>query len=99
MFNYSYKYIQLINAMGIIYTTPVDLSFNGIVERANTGDAMGNPLNALAWLANLLAEQGRPLKKGNIVMSGSTLATKFLARDDHAIYNVDGVGSVEVQID
>ena len=80
-------------------STPVDLLFNGIVERANTGDAMGNPLNALAWLANLLAEQGRPLKKGNIVMSGSTLATKFLTRGDHAIYNVDGVGSVEVQID
>ena len=80
-------------------STPVDLLFNGIVERANTGDAMGNPLNALAWLANLLAEQGRSLKKGNIVMSGSTLATKFLTRGDHAIYNVDGVGSVEVQID
>ena len=51
------------------------------------GDAMGNPLNSLAWLANLLIEQGRPLKKGNIVMSGSTLATKFAGRGDHAIYS------------
>ena len=75
-----------------------DLLFNNNVERATTGDAMGSPLNALAWLANLLADQGRPLKKGNIVMSGSTLATKFAARGDHAIYSIDGVGSVEVRI-
>ena len=79
-------------------STPVDLLFNNNVERATTGDAMGSPLNALAWLANLLSEQGRPLKKGNIVMSGSTLATKFAARGDHAIYSIDGVGSVEVRI-
>ena len=43
-------------------------------------------------------EKGRPLKKGNIVMSGSTLATKFASRDDHAIYSIDGVGSVEVWV-
>ena len=78
-------------------STPVDLSFNNNVERATTGDAMGNPLNSLAWLANLLIEQGRPLKKGNIIMSGSTLATKFAGRGDHAIYSIDGVGSVEVR--
>ena len=79
-------------------STPVDLSFNNNVERATTGDAMGNPLNSLAWLANLLIEQGRPLKKGNIVMSGSTLATKFVGRGDHAIYSIDDVGSVEVRV-
>ena len=79
-------------------STPVNLSFNSNVERATTGDAMGNPLNSLAWLANLLIEQGRPLKKGNIVMSGSTLATKFASRGDHAIYSIDGVGSVEVWV-
>ena len=74
------------------------MSFNNNVERATTGDAMGNPLNSLAWLANLLIEQGRPLKKGNIIMSGSTLATKFAGRGDHAIYSIDGVGSVEVRV-
>ena len=31
-------------------------------------------------------------------MSGSTLATKFAGRGDHAIYSIDGVGSVEVRV-
>jgi 2-keto-4-pentenoate hydratase len=32
---------------------------------------MGNPLNALAWLANHLATRGRALEPGEIIMSGS----------------------------
>jgi 2-keto-4-pentenoate hydratase len=79
-------------------STPVSLSFNDSIEKATTGAAMGNPLNSLAWLANLLSEQGRPLKKGDIVMSGSTLATKFMGRDDHAVYAIEGLGSVEIRI-
>ena len=35
------------------------------------GDVMGNPLNALAWLADKLAAAGRPLERGMIVMTGS----------------------------
>ena len=75
------------------------LSYNGEIEVTNTGEAMGNPLNSLAWLATLLGEQGRPLQAGDIVMSGSTLATKFARKGDHAVYEVEGVGTVEVSID
>ena len=32
---------------------------------------MGNPLNALAWLANHLGARGLALKPGDIVMSGA----------------------------
>ena len=79
-------------------TTPVSLSFNGANEEAVTGAAMGNPLTSLAYLARLLGDQGRSLKAGDIVMSGSTLATRFAKAGDHAIYTVEGLGSVEMRV-
>ena len=78
---------------------PVNLVYNNDeIENATTGEAMGNPLNSLAWLATLLSKQKRPLKAGDIVMSGSTLATKFVKRGDYANYTIEGMGSVEVTI-
>lgn len=79
-------------------TTPVTLSYNGNTETAVTGAAMGNPLNSLAYLATLLAAQGRSLRAGDVVMSGSTLATRFAEAGDHAVYTVDGLGSVEMRV-
>ncbi|MCR9072460.1 MAG: fumarylacetoacetate hydrolase family protein [Alphaproteobacteria bacterium] len=79
-------------------TTPVRLDYNGEVEEAVTGAAMGNPLNALAWVANLLVEQGRPLRAGHWVMTGSTLKTRYPEAGDRAVYTVEGLGSVEVDV-
>src|SRR5439155_16256961 len=41
------------------------------------GDVMGNPLNALAWLADKLAAAGTPLKRGMIVLTGSMVPIQF----------------------
>jgi 2-keto-4-pentenoate hydratase len=79
-------------------TVPVSLAFNDETETAVTGAAMGNPLNSLAYLASLLAAQGRSLKAGDIVMSGSTLATRFAKSGDHAVYSIEGLGSVEMHV-
>ena len=49
----------------------VTFLLNGAVVSANVGsDLMGNPLNALAWLANQLSARGHKLRRGDIVMSG-----------------------------
>lgn len=80
-------------------TAPVSLSYNGESETAVTGAAMGNPLVSLAYLATVLAAQGRSLKAGDVVMSGSTLATRFAKAGDHAIYTVEGLGSVELRVE
>jgi 2-keto-4-pentenoate hydratase len=42
-----------------------------IVGSHRTAEVMGNPLNALAWLANHLATRGLALQPGDVVMSGS----------------------------
>lgn len=68
------------------------------VETATTGAALGNPLNALAWVANVLGGQGRPLEAGMWVMTGSALRTRFPEPGDKAVYTIEGLGSVEVHI-
>ena len=47
-----------------------------IVETSTSAEVMGNPLNALVWLANHLATRGLALAPGDIVMSGAI--TKML---------------------
>jgi len=65
-------------------------------ETATTGAALGNPLTALAWAANTLSAQGRPLEAGMIVMTGSTLKTRFPKAGEHFFYEVEGIGSVQM---
>ena len=83
-------------------SNPVRLEYTGggrtETETAVTGAALGNPLNALAWVANVLGGQGRPLEAGMWVMTGSTLKTRFAEAGDHANYTVEGLGSVEVSV-
>lgn len=81
-----------------LFSTPVRLSYNDEIIDSTTGAAMGNPFNSLIWLALFLIEQGRPLKRGDIVMSGSTLATRFPKHGDHVIYSIDNQERVEVKI-
>ena len=58
-------------------------TINGVeVGRGEGRDVMGHPLNALAWLATSLAVRGRPLRAGEIVLLGSLVETKWLARGD-----------------
>ncbi len=80
-------------------TTPVTLVYNDEPpQEAVTGAAMGNPLASLAWVANMLAAQDRRLTAGMIVITGSTLTTRFAEAGDEATYTVQGLGSVSVKI-
>lgn len=78
--------------------TPARLEANGEVETATTGAALGNPLTALAWAANELGAQGRPLSPGMIVMTGSTMKTRFPVAGESFHYRIEGVGEVRLSI-
>jgi 2-keto-4-pentenoate hydratase len=50
----------------------VTCELNGeVVGTYTAAEVMGNPLNALAWLANHLATRGLALQPGDVVMSGA----------------------------
>jgi 2-keto-4-pentenoate hydratase len=74
-------------------------TINGVeVGRGVGRDVMGHPYNALAWIASSLAERGMPLRKGEIVLLGSLVETKWLEAGDHAVIEVDGLGKVEMRV-
>jgi len=79
-------------------SAPVTLRYNDEVETATTGEALGDPFAAIAVVANNLLERGTRLKAGDVVMTGSTLKTRFAASGDRARYEIDGLGAVEIQV-
>jgi len=58
-------------------------------------DVLGHPHNALAWLANHLAEEGRGLHAGQIVLTGSLVKTVWLKPGAHVTMELEGLGRVE----
>jgi 2-keto-4-pentenoate hydratase len=77
---------------------PVTLRYNGETETAVTGAAMGNPFTSLAYVANNLLGRGVALEAGHIVITGSTVKTRFAKAGDHAVYAIDGLGAVEATV-
>jgi 2-keto-4-pentenoate hydratase len=69
------------------------------VGEGHGGDAMGHPLDAVAWLANHLASIGRGLLPGDVVITGSIITTKAVTAGDRVLFEVEKLGSVELTID
>jgi 2-keto-4-pentenoate hydratase len=65
--------------------------------QGKTGDAMGHPFEAVAWVANLLNRRGRQLGRGMLVMTGSSITTKFPAPGDRIRFAVDGLGEAVLE--
>jgi len=73
------------------------LTINGCeIGSGSSGDVMGHPLNALAWLARKLATAGTPLRDGMIVMTGSMVPIHYPAAGDRVVVEVSGLGSAEM---
>ncbi len=75
-------------------------SING--EQVGTGhgrDAMGHPLDALGWLANNLAARGLGLWRGDVVITGSLVTSKFPKAGDLLRFEAGELGAVELQVE
>ena len=69
---------------------------NGAVVGTGTGDAvLGNPLNSVVWLAGKLAQYGRTLKAGEIIMTGSFTRQFPITPGDRIRTEFSGIGIVE----
>lgn len=74
------------------------LAKNGEVVATAAGAAvLGHPANAVAWLANKLAQYNIGLKKGEIIMSGSFTAACPVADGEHVTCHFDRIGSVSAR--
>jgi 2-keto-4-pentenoate hydratase len=68
------------------------------IGRGRGADIMGHPLNALAWLADLRAREGRPLRAGEFVTLGSITRSHPVAPGDRVETELDELGGVTLQI-
>src|SRR5262245_17946301 len=81
---------------------PAALDLDGIagrLARNGTPEAAGrtdDPLGALAWLANLAVERGRPIESGMLVITGSVLSTVDIAPGERLEFVLDGVGEASL---
>ena len=80
------------------YQNPVTKNINGEIEYSQTGAALGNPFNSVLWIANYLSQHEEELLAGQVIMTGSTFATYFPKTGDTIIYNVKGIGEVQIEI-
>jgi len=60
--------------------------------------AAEDPYATLAWLANLLAQRKRDLKAGMVVITGSIVPTFSISRGDRAVFSVEGLGEVTMDV-
>jgi 2-keto-4-pentenoate hydratase len=91
---------------GVVVGTPRAVPMADLVGIAGRltigGKAIGegkaeDPYATLAWLANHLAERGRDLKAGMVVITGSLIPTVSVAVGDRAVFAVEGLGEVRME--
>ena len=69
------------------------ISKNGEFNSEGLGSAVqGNPLTAVAWLANTLGEFGIPFKAGEIILSGSLVPLIPVVAGDEMSLEIAGMG-------
>ncbi|TDG14047.1 2-oxopent-4-enoate hydratase [Seongchinamella unica] len=66
---------------------------NGEFNSEGLGSAVqGNPLTAVAWLANTLGEFGIPFKAGEVILSGSLAPLIPVVPGDEMSLEIEGIG-------
>ncbi len=71
------------------------LTVNGGDERTGKTD---DPLGALAWIANLAAARNRPLRAGQVVITGSVIPTIPVKVGDEVSFTLAGLGEVKMAV-
>lgn len=73
---------------------------NGELISSGTGvEVLGDPLNAVAWLANKLAEHGTHLKAGDVILSGALTGAVPVAKGDVLNVSFSTLGDVDVRFE
>ena len=74
----------------------VELWIDGeIKDKGNGANALGDPLLAVAWLANRLGAENKSLQNGDVVLTGGLTKGYRIAKGQHVVHRV---GSAEVSL-
>jgi 2-keto-4-pentenoate hydratase len=79
--------------------TPIEMHVDDEVQRGLSGDVMGNPAAAVAWLANRLASidgLGGQLEAGDVVMSGSAVRSVAVRAGSRLSASFGVLGTIEI---
>jgi 2-keto-4-pentenoate hydratase len=79
----------------------LDVSCSLVIDGEATGsgtgaDVMGNPIAPLAWLANVLGEQGVSLEAGQLILPGSFTAAMPVIANSTATADFGPLGSLTI---
>ena len=86
----NWKNLNLQSVSGILKVDGIEIS------KGNGADILGNPFEALAWVANHRAKLGAPILSGSFVMLGSVVETVFIDKPCHINIKFDGLKPVSV---
>ena len=68
---------------------------NEVREQGNSAAVLGNPINAVVWLANKMAEFGVAFEPGDVILSGSFLRALPVQAGDELVARFDsGFGDI-----
>jgi 2-oxopent-4-enoate/cis-2-oxohex-4-enoate hydratase len=77
----------------------VALRKNGnTISQGHSSIVLGNPLTAVAWLANMLAHFGHQLRCGEVVLSGSIVTPVTIVAGDLMEMTLGGVGNATIKL-
>jgi len=75
------------------------LSINGdIMESGSASAVMGNPINAVVWLANKLHDFGVSMQPGDVILSGSFVKAIPFEAGDSVVALFDPLGEVTLRV-
>jgi 2-keto-4-pentenoate hydratase len=84
----------------------MDLRYEGVVLRKNGGllasacgvEALGDPVNVVAWVAKKLSEFGRELQSGEIILTGSLTKFFFVEPGDLLHVSFSTLGDIQFAV-
>jgi 2-keto-4-pentenoate hydratase len=75
------------------------LEVNGQIESTGVGaDCFSHPLKSALWLARMEAARGRPLRRGDVILTGALGPMIRMTPNSHVRAEIGGLGTVNVLV-